>query len=93
MKPNEMRLKRCRSPPAAERADTAKPFKVVGRGVFEVAPRHRGGAFRVVYAVQIGDALWVIHAFLKKSKSGIKTPGTDVHLIRERLKRLIEALK
>jgi phage-related protein len=43
--------------------------------------------------VQIGDALWIVHAFQKKSKSGIKTPPSDVDLIRERLKRLKEALK
>ena len=43
-------------------------------GVFEIALLHRGDAFRVLYAVQIGDDLWVIHAFQKKSKSGIKTP-------------------
>jgi phage-related protein len=47
----------------------------------------------VLYAVQIGDALWVIHAFQKKSKTGIKTPQIEVDLIRDRLKRLKEALK
>jgi phage-related protein len=75
------------------KADTAKPFKGVEGGVFEVALRYRGDAFRVVYAVQIGAALWVIHAFQKKSKTGIKTPQIEVDLIRERLKRLKEALK
>ena len=55
--------------------------------------RHRGDAFRVIYAVQIGAALWVIHAFKKKSKTGIKTPQMEVDLIRERLKRLKEALE
>ena len=59
----------------------------------EIALRHRGDAFRVIYAVQIGAALWVIHAFKKKSKTGIKTPQMEVDLIRERLKRLKEALK
>jgi len=53
----------------------------------------RGDAFRIIYAVQIGDALWVVHAFKKKSKTGIKTPRMEVDLIRERLKRLKEALK
>ncbi|HUZ66858.1 MAG TPA: type II toxin-antitoxin system RelE/ParE family toxin [Beijerinckiaceae bacterium] len=46
-----------------------------------------------MYAVQIGAALWVIHAFQKKSKTGIKTPRAEVELIRERLKRLKETLK
>jgi phage-related protein len=75
------------------KADTAKPFKGVDGGVFDTALRHRGDAFRVIYAVHIGAALWVIHAFKKKSKTGIKTPHTEVGLIRERLKRLKEALK
>jgi phage-related protein len=75
------------------KADTAKPFKGVDGGVFEIALRHRGDAFRVIYAVQICAALWVVHAFKKKSKTGIKTPQMEVGLIRERLKRLKEALK
>lgn len=73
--------------------DTAKPFKGVGSGVFEIALRHQGDAFRAIYAVQIGAAVWVIDAFQKKSKSGIKTPQMDVDRIRERLKQLREALK
>ena len=73
-------------------ANKAKPFKGVGSGVFEIALRLRGNAYRVIYDVQIGEALWVIHAFQKKSKSGIKTPTAAVDLIRERLKRLKELL-
>ena len=75
------------------KADTAKPFKGVEGGVFEIALKHRGDAFRAIYAVQIGAELWVIDAFQKKSKSGIKTPQMDVERIRERLKRLKEALR
>ena len=71
----------------------AKPFKGVDGGVFEIALRYRGDAFRTVYALKIGEDIWVVHAFQKKSKSGIKTPQTDVDLIRERLKRLKEALQ
>src|SRR5882724_5112327 len=66
-----------------QKVDIAKPFKGVGGGVFEIALRHRGDAFRVIYAVQLGDALWVIHAFQKKSKTGIETPKLQVDLIRE----------
>jgi hypothetical protein len=62
-------------------------------GVFEIALRHRGDAFRVIYAVQLGDALWVLHAFQKKSRTGIKTPQVEIDLIHDRLKRLKEALK
>jgi phage-related protein len=75
------------------KSDNAKPFKGVGSGVFEIAMRHRGDAFRAIYAVQIGVDLWVIHAFQKKSKTGIKTPQTDIDLVKERLKRLKEALR
>ena len=75
------------------KADTAKPFKGVGSGVFEIAIRHRGDAFRAIYAVQIGEDIWVIDAFQKKSKSGIKTPQMDVDRIKERLKRLKEMLR
>jgi phage-related protein len=61
--------------------------------VFEIAIRHRGDAFRAIYAVQIGEDIWVIDAFQKKSKSGIKTPQMDVDRIKERLKRLKEMLR
>lgn len=75
------------------KADIAKPMTGMGSGVFEIALRFRGNAFRVMYAVQIGDDLWVIHAFQKKSKTGIKTPKQEVDLIKERLKRLKELLQ
>ncbi|MDZ4738951.1 MAG: type II toxin-antitoxin system RelE/ParE family toxin [Alphaproteobacteria bacterium] len=70
----------------------AKPLKGVDGGVFEIALRHRGDAFRAIYAVKIDVDIWVIHAFQKKSKTGVKTPKMDVGLIRERLKRLKDAL-
>ena len=73
--------------------DIAKPMTGFGSGVLELALKHRGDAFRVVYALQLGSEIWVIHAFQKKSKSGIATPKTDIDLIRERLKRLKEALQ
>src|SRR5271155_3561649 len=65
--------------------EIAKPLTGFGSGVMELALRHRGDAFRIVYALQIGDDIWVIHAFQKKSKSGIKTPRQDIDLIHERL--------
>jgi phage-related protein len=74
------------------KADIAKPLKGFGSGVFEIALKHRGDAFRVVYAVQIADEIFVIHAFQKKSKSGIKTPKAEIDLIEGRLKRLKEEL-
>ncbi len=72
--------------------DIAKPLTGFGSGVMELALKHRGDAFRVVYALQIDDDIWVIHAFQKKSKSGIKTPKQEIDLIQERLKRLKEWL-
>jgi phage-related protein len=73
--------------------DTAKPLKGFGSGVVELALRHRGDAFRVVFALQIGNDIWVVHAFQKKSKTGIRTPKAEIDLIHERLKRLKESLK
>ncbi|MGH8127950.1 MAG: type II toxin-antitoxin system RelE/ParE family toxin [Gammaproteobacteria bacterium] len=75
------------------KADIAKPLRGMGSGVFEVALASRGEAYRVVYAVQIGDEIWVLHAFHKKSTQGIKTPKHEVELVRERLKRLKEMLR
>jgi phage-related protein len=76
-----------------EKADIAKPLHGLGAGVFEIALPFRGDAFRVVYAVQIGADLWVIHAFQKKSTQGIKTPKHEIDLIRERLRKLKEMLQ
>ncbi|MEO5369251.1 MAG: type II toxin-antitoxin system RelE/ParE family toxin [Magnetococcus sp. DMHC-1] len=74
------------------KADHVKPLKGFESGVMEIVLRHRRDAFRVVYAVQIGDDLWVLHAFQKKSKQGIKTPQYEIDLVRDRLKRLKEML-
>jgi phage-related protein len=75
------------------KADIVKPVRGIGSGVFEIALPFRGDAFRVVYAVQLADAIWVIHAFQKKSTQGIKTPKHEVDLIKDRLKRLKELLR
>jgi phage-related protein len=71
-------------------ADIAKPMKGMGSGVFEIALKFRGDAFRVIYCVLLGADLWVIHAFKKKSKTGIKTPKQDIDLIKQRLKQVRE---
>ncbi len=75
------------------KSDVAKPLLGLGSSVFEIALPHRGDAYRVVYAVQLGDDIWVVHAFQKKSKQGIKTPRHEIDLIRDRLKRLKEMLR
>lgn len=75
------------------KADIAKPMKGLGSGVFEITLLHRGDAYRVVYAVQLAEVLWVIHAFQKKSTKGIKTPKREIDLVKARIKRLKEALR
>ena len=70
------------------KADIVKPMKGMGSGVFEIALPLRGDAFRVIYAVQIAEEIWVVHAFKKKSTQWIKTSRQDVDLIKDRLKRL-----
>jgi phage-related protein len=73
--------------------DVAKPLTGLGGGVWELAIRARGDAWRVVYALQLAEAIWIIHAFQKKAKSGIATPKHEIDLVRERLKRLKEQLR
>jgi phage-related protein len=74
------------------KADIAKPLQGLGSGILEIALPWRREAFRVVYAIQIGDEIWVLHAFQKKSTQGIKTPQHEIELIENRLKRLKELL-
>jgi phage-related protein len=69
--------------------ESAKPWTGLGSGVYELAEDHRGDTFRAVYTVRIGDAVHVLHAFQKKSKSGIATPRLDVQLIQQRLKTVL----
>jgi phage-related protein len=75
------------------KADIAQPMHGMGSGVFEIALPFRGDAYRVVYAVQLADEIWVVHAFQKKSTHGIKTPKREIDLIKDRLKRLKEMLQ
>ncbi len=68
-------------------ASDAKPWKGEGRGVFEVVEDHRGDTYRAVYTVRFECAVYVLHAFQKKSPSGIRTAKTDVELVTRRLKQ------
>ena len=72
--------------------DIAKPLAGLGSGVWELAIKARGDAFRVVYALQLGDDIWVVHAFQKKATKGISTPRHEIDLVRDRIKRLKEML-
>ena len=67
-------------------APTAKPWKGLGPGVLEVVESHDGNAYRAVYTVRFEKAVYVLHAFQKKSPSGIRTAKRDVDLVAERLK-------
>jgi phage-related protein len=68
----------------------AKPFRNVGSGVFEIAIRFDKNAYRVVYAVQIGRQVYVLHAFNKKSKTRIETPLKDINLIKQRYRQSLD---
>lgn len=70
-----------------------KPFKGIRSGVFEIAIRYGTDAYRTVLAVQLGRSIYVLHAFQKKSKSGITTPQQDVDLIRQRYREAKELAK
>ena len=69
----------------------AKTLKGFGGGsVVEEKESHDGNAFRAVYTVRYAEAVYVLHAFEKKSKRGIATPKMDMDLIVKRLKELID---
>jgi phage-related protein len=67
-------------------ASTAKPWKGLGPGVLEVVESHDGNAYRAVFTVRFEKAVYVLHAFQKKSPSGIRTAKRDVDLVADRLK-------
>jgi phage-related protein len=64
----------------------AKPLKGFGGArVLEVVEDHDGNTYRAVYTVKLAGAVYVLHAFQKKSKKGVKTPKAVLDLIRKRL--------
>jgi phage-related protein len=67
-------------------APTAKPWKGLGPGVLEIVESHEGNAYRAVYTVRFQKAIYILHAFQKKSPSGIRTTKRDVDLVTARLK-------
>ncbi len=69
----------------------AKPLKgFAGAGVLEITEEHAGDTLRGVYTVRFREAVYVLHAFQKKSRRGIKTPMKAIALVGERLKRAEE---
>ena len=75
------------------KSDIAKPMKGLGPGVYEIALAYRSDAYRTIYAVKLGEDIWVVHAFQKKSTKGTKTPKREVDLIRSRIRQLKEQLR
>jgi phage-related protein len=69
-----------------QRPPSAKLLKGLGSGVVELVEDFDGDAYRAVYTVRFERAVYVLHAFKKKSKQGIKTPQSDIETIRRRLK-------
>ena len=69
---------------------SAKPWKGLGSGVYELIEDHRGDTYRAVYTVRMASSVHVLHAFQKKSTSGIRTAKKDVDLIEQRLKAVVE---
>ena len=71
-----------------EMSPKAKPLHGLGGGVMEIVANDESGTWRAVYTVSIGDLIYVVHAFQKKSKAGIATPKSEMDLVRQRLKKL-----
>jgi len=73
------------------KAGYAKPLKGFGSaGVLEIVDDFDGNSYRAVYTVRFAGMVYVLHAFQKKSKKGIETPKSELHLIEQRLKRAKE---
>ena len=72
------------------RAIDEKPFKTVGQGVNEVRVRDENGAFRVMYIAKFREAVYVLHAFQKKTQ---KTAQSDIDIAKQRYQWLISSRK
>jgi phage-related protein len=62
-----------------------KPMKSIGPGVREIRVRDKSGAFRVIYVAKLKDAVYVLHAFQKKSEA---TAQRDIELAARRLAQI-----
>ncbi len=65
---------------------SAKPWKGEGPGILEVVKDYDGDTYRAIYTVRFASAVYVLHAFQKKSPRGIETRQSDIALVRARLK-------
>jgi len=64
-----------------------------GAGVVEIIEDYRGDTFRAVYTLRFDNAVYVLHAFQKKSKTGRETPRRDLALIKQRLRETEQIAK
>ncbi len=71
---------------AGGKTNNTKRLAGIGSGVLEVIDDHDGNTYRCVYLLRLKGVVYVLHAFQKKSKSGIKTPPRDINLIKSRIK-------
>lgn len=71
----------------------AKPLKGIGSGILEIVSDYNKNTYRAVYAVKLGDDIYVLHVFQKKSKQGIETPKKEIDLIKQRLTIAKEDIK
>ena len=70
-----------------DKADNVKPLKgFKGASVLEIVDSYNTDTYRAVYTVTYQEAIYVLHAFQKKSKKGISTPANEIKLIEQRLK-------
>jgi phage-related protein len=76
-----------------ERSIKAKPLHGLGGQVMEIVAYDSSGTYRAVYTVSIGESIYVIHAFQKKSKAGVATPKSEIDVVRQRLKHLRSEVK
>lgn len=72
------------------KVDYTKPLKGISPRAVEIVEDFDKDTYRAVYTVKLDAAVYVLHAFKKKSKSGIKTPQKDIDLIKARLKTATE---
>ncbi len=72
-----------------ESPHNSKPLKGTG-GAFEIIESHDKETYRAVYIAKLKNAVYVLHCFQKKSKTGKKTPPKDMNLIKQRLKEARE---
>lgn len=71
---------------AGEQPDDFKPMPSIGRGVEEIRVRDDSGAYRVIYTARLADAVYVLHAFQKKTQA---TPKRDLDLAKQRFQQIV----